>query len=185
MTARRTIIPEAELVQGLLLRDQSVMEALYDQYSAALYGILKRIVRDDEKAQDVLQDAFVKIWKAGASYDKSKGTLFTWMLNVARNTAIDFLRSKSYRAEIQTDSFDVSMSSADWSTADQTDAIGLKEVIGKLKPEQQEVLQLLYFGGYTQDQAAEKLGLPLGTVKTRARSAIMVLREMLKEKDRP
>lgn len=183
MPPRKKIIPEDELVAGLINRSEAVMTALYDQYSAALYGILLRIVKDEAIAQDVLQDAFVKIWRNGERYDASKGTLFTWMLNIARNTGIDYLRSKQYRAEIQTDSIDVSMSSADWSTPDQTDTIGLREVVAQLKPEQQQVLDLLYFKGHTHEQAAELLGLPLGTVKTRVRTAVMVLRGMLKEKD--
>jgi RNA polymerase sigma-70 factor (ECF subfamily) len=183
MPPRKKIVPEDELVAGLVSRSEAVMSALYDQYSAALYGILLRIVKDEAVAQDVLQDAFVKIWRNGANYDSSKGTLFTWMLNVARNTGIDYLRSKQHRAEIQTDSFDVSMSSADYSTYDHTDTIGLREVVARLKPEHQTVLDLLYFKGYTHEQAAELLGLPLGTVKTRVRTAVMVLRGMLKEKD--
>jgi len=183
MPPRKKIVPEDELVAGLVRRSEAVMTALYDQYSAALYGILLRIVKDEAVAQDVLQDAFVKIWRNGANYDSSKGTLFTWMLNVARNTGIDYLRSKQHRAEIQTDSFDVSMSSADYSTYDHTDTIGLREVVARLKPEHQTVLDLLYFKGYTHEQAAELLGLPLGTVKTRVRAAVMVLRGMLKEKD--
>ncbi len=183
MLARKKIVPEDELVNGLTSRSEAVMTALYDQYAAVLYGILLRIVKDEAVAQDVLQDAFVKIWRNGARYDASKGTLFTWMLNIARNTGIDYLRSKQHRAEIQTDSLDVSMSGADWSTPNQTDTIGLREVIALLKPEQQQVLDLLYFKGNTHEQAAEILGLPLGTVKTRVRTAVMVLRGMLKEKD--
>ncbi len=183
MSPRKNIVSEELLVAGLRNREESVMTALYDQYAAALYGILLRIVNDEEKAQDVLQDSFVKIWKSGASYDSGKGTLFTWMLNVARNTGIDYLRSKQHRAEIQTDSFDVSMSSADWSTPDQTDAIGLREVIAQLKPDHQQVLDLLYFKGYTHEQASELLGIPLGTIKTRVRTAITVLRGLLKEKE--
>src|SRR3712207_4079549 len=80
---------EKELVRLLRQREKRGFTLLYDHYSSALYGIIRKIVRSEELAQDVLQDAFVKIWRGIDSYDASKGTLFTWILNVARNTAID------------------------------------------------------------------------------------------------
>ena len=182
MSPKKSLVSEADLVAGLRIRSESTMAALYDQYSAALYGVLFRMVNDEAIASDLLQDAFVKIWKSGEGYDRSKGTLFTWMLNIARNTGIDYLRSKQHKAAIQTDELDVSVSVADWSTADKSDYIGLKDAVGKLKPDQQTVLDLLYFKGYTQEQAAELLEIPLGTVKTRVRTAVMVLREQLSER---
>jgi RNA polymerase sigma-70 factor (ECF subfamily) len=100
---------------------------------------------------------------------------------VARNTAIDYLRSKRYKESIQTDELDVYSAVTERVTT-AVDHIGLKDVLATLKPEQQEVLDLLYFNGLTQEQAAEELGIPLGTVKTRARTAIQVLRKILIDK---
>lgn len=157
------------------------MATLYDRYAAAMYGVIKKVVTDDAIAEDLMQEAFLKVWKAGAQYDASKGRLFTWLINVARNTAIDYLRSKRYKESIQTDELDVYSPVTERVTT-AVDHIGLKDVLSTLKPEQQEVLDLLYFNGLTQEQAAEELGIPLGTVKTRARTAIQVLRKLLIDK---
>ena len=157
------------------------MATLYDRYAAAMYGVIKKVVTDDAIAEDLMQEAFLKVWKAGAQYDASKGRLFTWLINVARNTAIDYLRSKRYKESIQTDELDVYSPVTERVTT-AVDHIGLKDVLSTLKPEQQEVLDLLYFNGLTQEQAAEELGIPLGTVKTRARTAIQVLRKILIDK---
>ncbi len=150
-------------------------------YSQALYGVLFKIVNDEEIARDLLQETFVKIWKNISNYDRQKGRLFTWMLNVARNTAIDTLRSKAFKTNNQNQDIEnvVNIVDAQMNTSSQVDHIGLKEVVGKLKVEQQQIIDLLYFNGYTQEEAAKELNLPLGTVKTRSRSAIMQLRQLL------
>src|ERR1700756_5470562 len=90
----KTIIPEQELVASLKSGDQKAMAILYDNYSAALLGVIYRIVDDKEAAEDILQEVFVKIWKSIASYDNTKGKLFTWLINIARNAAIDSTRVK-------------------------------------------------------------------------------------------
>jgi len=174
-------VDESQLVLALQQRKEEVMATLYDRYAAAMYGVIKKVVTDDAIAEDLMQEAFLKVWKAGAQYDASKGRLFTWLINVARNTAIDYLRSKRYKESIQTDELDVYSPVTERVTT-AVDHIGLKDVLSTLKPEQQEVLDLLYFNGLTQEQAAEELGIPLGTVKTRARTAIQVLRKILIDK---
>lgn len=150
---------------------------LYDQYSPALYGVILRIVQSQPTAEDVLQETFVKIWKNADAYDASKGRLFTWMISIARNCAIDYTRSKGYKQQVraqgnfvnkeeQTDTFD-------------TDHIGLKEIVAKLEPGNQEIIDLVYFQGYTPAETAEKLNMPLGTVKTKIRSALQLLRDIV------
>lgn len=176
-----SLIDESQLVAWLQDRNQQVMSVLYDRYSAALFGVIKKVVLDEAAAEDLLQETFLKIWRSGTQYSADKGRLFTWMLNVARNTAIDYIRSKRFKESIQTDELDVHTVVNERVTTP-VDHIGLKEVIATLKPEHQQVLDLLYFGGLTQDQAAEELGIPLGTVKTRARTAVQVLRKLLIEK---
>lgn len=178
MVRRKTSIPEPELIALLRNRDQKGFTLLYDNYSAALYGIILKIVRSEETAADVMQEAFIKIWKNVDSYSATKGTLFTWILNVARNTAIDKIRSQEYRQSAQIRPIEENVSSIDssFSTQTQTDMIGMDKIVAKLKPEHQAVIELIYFKGYTQTEVAEKLDIPLGTVKTRVKTAITQLR---------
>lgn len=159
-------------------RDAKAFSYLYDNYSGALLGIIGQIVDDMELANDVLQEVFINIWRKIESYDPIKGRLFTWMLNIARNASIDVLRSKTYqnsrnRLEL-TESFDIG------SSALKVDNIGLKKVLEKLKAEHRVLLELAYFKGYTHEEISEIEDIPLGTVKTRIRNALLQLREYLK-----
>lgn len=90
---------EQELVQGLRNHDQTIFGYLYDHYSPALYGVVLKVLNDETTASDVLQEVFLKIWRGIDKYDTEKGRLFTWMLNIARNTAIDALRSKAHKLD--------------------------------------------------------------------------------------
>jgi RNA polymerase sigma-70 factor (ECF subfamily) len=178
----RVNIKEEELVALLKSGDAKAMEILYDNYSAALSGIIYRIVEDKETAEDVLQEVFVKIWKNIAGYDRGRGRLFTWLVNIARNAAIDSMRVKDYNIKKQNRSIDNSVRSINrqHSVSTPIDHIGLKGIVDKLKPEYKILVDKLYFEGYTQEEAAEELNIPLGTVKTRIRAAINHLREMMK-----
>jgi RNA polymerase sigma factor (sigma-70 family) len=169
-------ISESELVRLLQQKDKSAFSELYDNYSSALYGVILRILNNDEEsAQDILQDSFIKIWKNFDSYDHSKGSLFTWILNIARNTAIDKLRS-SGRKPIQSMEQNVYVEAAHYNQ--NVDRIGLKEIVSKLKPEHRTIIDMAYFDGFTQEEISDKLKLPLGTVKTRARTALIELRKI-------
>lgn len=170
---------EVEIVGMLREGDKQVMNYLYDHYSAALYGVCLKVVQDETAAQDVLQDGFVKIWKKGAQYDPSKGKLFTWMLNIVRNTAIDYLRSKAVKYEIHGNERVSHVIERDSSHEMSTDAIGLRKQMQQLRKEEREILELSYFGGYTQDEISKELEIPLGTVKTRARRALTDLRKLI------
>jgi len=164
---------EEELVRLLQEKSKPAFSYLYDNYSGALYGIVLRILNNDEEtSQDILQESFVKIWKNIETYDRSKGTLFTWMLNITRNTAIDILRTLK-RHTIQ--SIDDNVYNIDRQHSHKTneDNIGVKEMVNKLKPEYKIIIDLAYFGGYTQEEISEELKMPLGTVKTRARAALI------------
>ena len=172
---------EEELVVQLQARNQQAFSYLYDNYAAALNGIIYRLVEDKELAEDILQEAFVKIWNNFASYDTTKGRLFTWMLNLARNLTIDTLRSKGYKkqSKISGDENTVSNITDNSITAEKFDALGIRKQLSNLKPEQRSIIDLAYFNGYTQDEISKEMGIPLGTVKTRMRSAILELRKML------
>ncbi len=169
---------EPTLVAALKNRQPDALTYLYDNYSDALFGVIDRIIQSEEISNDVLQDAFVKIWKNIDSYTREKGTLFTWMLNICRNTAIDETRSKQFKKQQQNRNIEDSVNSIDRSEQVQlkTDHIGLKEVVARLKPEQKILIDKIYFEGYTQDEVSKELEIPLGTVKTRIRAAIMQLR---------
>ena len=172
---------EEELVLQLQSRNQQAFAYLYDNYAAALNGIIYRLVEDKELAEDILQEAFVKIWNNFSSYDTTKGRLFTWMLNLTRNLTIDTLRSKGYKkqSKISGDENSVSNFTENKAVAEKFDAMGIRKQLSNLKPEQRSIIDMAYFNGYTQDEISKELGIPLGTVKTRMRSAILELRKML------
>jgi RNA polymerase sigma-70 factor (ECF subfamily) len=169
------------LVARLIRKDQSALDYLYDHYSGALYGVVFRILRKEEIAEEVLQDIFLKIWDKIESYDATKGKLFTWMINIARNQAIDKTRSKETSKGRKTDDIDYLVNKIDIQENSQlqVDAIGLKEVLLKLSEDQQFIVNQLYLKGYTQSEVAEEFNIPLGTVKTRLRLAMIELRSIL------
>ena len=166
---------------GLRNKSPKALSYLFDHYSGALYGIIFRIVRHEEVSEEVIQDVFMKIWDKIGSYDPSKGTLFTWMLNIARNQAIDKTRSKEIGKDRKTADLDNLVNSIDRQNYGelQVDAIGLKELLDKLPEEQRFVVDYLYLKGYTQSELAEEFTIPLGTVKTRLRLAMIELRTIL------
>ncbi len=171
---------ESELVGLLKQRDQLAFEYLYDNYAGALNSVILSILAEKELAKDVLQDVFVKIWKQIETYDDSKGRLFTWMMNIARNASIDALRSKSYQNNQQNRELTETVYSEGGSTNTNTDKIGLRKIVHMLKEEYRVLVELSYFQGFTQEEISKILGIPLGTVKTRLRSALIKLRQLLK-----
>ena len=178
-TIKKISFSEEELVSKLKSRDTVAIQALYDMYSAALLGVISRIIQPSEVAEDLLQETFIKIWNAAETYDSSKGRLFTWMMNIARNLSIDKLRSKDYKNSGKNQDIEnnVDFIDAQKEVTFNADLLGLKDMVTTLKPEYNDVLNLVYFKGYTHIEAAQELNLPLGTVKTRIRMAIMELRK--------
>ncbi|TDH23111.1 sigma-70 family RNA polymerase sigma factor [Segetibacter sp. 3557_3] len=160
-------------------RQEDAFSYLYDHYSGALYSIILNIVPDKELANDVLQEVFIKIWRQIESYDNSKGRLFTWMLNVARNASIDTVRSKGFQKNQQSRELTENIYDMGGSTQLNTDKIGLKKLVSKLKEDYRILIELSYFQGYTQDEISKMLQIPLGTVKTRMRSALTQLKEVI------
>lgn len=174
-----TIYTEEELV--LLLKQQSrdAFNYLYQHYSAVLYGVINKVVYDEQTSQDVLQEVFVKIWNNIGQFNPEKGRIYTWMINIARNAAIDKLRSKGeiMKGKIRTGEDIVSNIAEGMKTEQSTDTIGLRELVSGLRPEYQTIVNLAYFKGFTLDEIAKTLDIPLGTVKTRMRHAMQQLRE--------
>mgnify|MGYP003419162124 CR=1 FL=1 len=176
-----TNMEQEELIKELLKKDDKSFTLLYDNYSKSLYGVIYNLIRNTEEAEDVLQEVFVKIWKNIDSYNESKGRLYTWMLNIARNTAIDKLRSKNFnnsQKNLSADNF-VHVLEDSSRTTSRIDAIGIKEFIMKLKPKCVQIIDLLFFQGYTQQEASDELEIPLGTVKTNNRNCMNELRKMI------
>lgn len=174
-----TTYTESDLVELLKQRDNRAFNYLYEHYSAALYGIILPIVTDTEVANDVLQEVFLNIWRKIESYDASKGRLFTWMLNIARNASIDMLRSKSFRNVRKNQPLNETVNWSAGSQSQNIDNIGLRKVLDKLKDEQRTLVELAYFKGYTHEEISAMEGIPLGTVKTRIRTALIQLRNYL------
>jgi RNA polymerase sigma factor (sigma-70 family) len=176
----KTTYNEQELV--VLLKEQSneAFNYLYDNYSGALFTIINQIVPDKDTANDVLQDVFVNIWRKINMYDAEKGRLFTWMLNIARNAAIDKVRSKGFRDSQKNQSISENVdTNMAISVQAVTSDVGLRKLLTKLREEYRTLIDLSYFQGFTHEEIAKMLGVPLGTVKTRIRTALSQLRIMM------
>ena len=171
---------EAELVGMLKQRTQSAFNYLYDNYSASLYTVILSILQDKELANDTLQEVFIKIWRQIEQYNPDKGRLFTWMVNISRNASIDILRSKDYHSQKQNRELTENVYNVAGTVNIETDKIGLRKIISNLKDDQKILIELAYFQGYTQDEISKFLNMPLGTVKTRLRNALIQLRGLLK-----
>lgn len=166
------------LILQMQQKNEKAFERLYTMYSEAIHGIIYSIVLEETVAEEVLQDTFIKVWDNCEAYDVKKGRFFTWILNIARNTAIDKTRSKSFKnskKNLTTTNFVNILTSYD-NLNSTTNAIGIKKFVEKLKPTCISIIELLFFKGYTQKDAAEELEIPLGTLKTRNRNCLRDLR---------
>lgn len=169
------------LVQMIKSKNEKGFTILYNKYCNALYSVLIKMVKQTAIADDLLQDTFVKIWKYIDGFDATKGTLYTWMLNIAKNQAIDYLRSSYYKNQslnTDLDLFSNTKYAIDSSNVINTE-LEFKDFKTKalqLNPKYADVINLIFFYGWTQEQTALKLNLPLGTIKTRARKGINMLK---------
>lgn len=169
------------LVEKFQQKDEKAFETLYNMYSDSMQGVIYNIVRDSDIAEEVMQDVFIKAWHNADSYSSKKGRFFTWILNIARNAAIDKTRSKAFKKSKQNldSDFFVDILETSESIDNTTDAIGIKKLVEKLAEKCKAVIDLLYFKGYTQVEVSETLGMPIGTIKTRNRNCIKELRNMV------
>ncbi len=171
---------ELGFVRLLQSHDKAAFEKLYDKYSPVLYGIILKIVKREDFAENILQDAFVKIWKNIDSYNTDKGRLFTWLLNLARNAAIDFTRSKMFKQTLVGQPMEnyAHIEKMHHDTFEVTH-IGIKEKVEMLSAEYQEAIYVVYYLGYSHSEAAEELKIPLGTLKSRIRIGIRELKKVM------
>ena len=173
---------QEELLQLIYKKDEKAFTHIYDMYSKSLFSVINVLMKNREEAEDVLQEVFVKIWKNIDSYNESKGRFYTWMLNIARNTTIDKLRSKNFnnsQKNLTVDNFVYQLEDSN-KLVNLVDSIGIHEFVKKLKPKCIQIIDLLFFKGYTQQEASDELAIPLGTVKTQNRNCISDLRTYLK-----
>lgn len=175
---------ENNIIQWLKSKDKRAIEYLYDRYGNALYGMVMRIVHSEALAQDILQEAFIKIWQNGDKYDEQKASVFTWMIKITRNTALTFTNSKAHRESLKRESLDAFESVYENGTLIQqinVNKIGLKGLISQLEEKYRIIIELVYFEGYTQQEIGVFLGIPLGTVKSRLKIALKALRKAFEQ----
>ena len=171
---------ETEVIALLTQRDKRAVSVAYQNYADALFGIIIRVVKSNEIAEEVLQDTFLKIWNNASKFDESKGRLFTWFANIARNSAIDMVRSAKYQQIKKTDSLENSVNNnIALNTNLEIKDAGLEKVINSLDEKYRQIIDKLYFEGYSHSELAKEMGIPLGTVKSRLRLAIKELRQKL------
>lgn len=175
---------EAEMVRRLQARDPNAMADLYDRYGRPVYALILRTVRNAAAAEDLVQETFLRVWNRVQAFDPEKGSLGPWVLAVARNRAIDYLRSVDGRMAQSV--FDLERMEQPSQFTDFENEIlnvdrvrALKEAFGRLTPNQRIVLELAYYEGLSQTEMAARMKQPLGTVKTWVRTALRTLREEL------
>lgn len=167
----------SEMIEGLRQRNPAIIKELLNAYGNILYGNILRIVESPELAEEVLQETFVKVWKNAENYNTSKGRLSTWLLNLARYTAIDATRTAHFQHCRAVEP--ISDSNCEPVTSHlPLDYLDLSTHVTQLGTDYRTLIELAYFEGYTQEEISEKMGLPLGTVKTRLRSALEKLRKI-------
>lgn len=177
---------DVELLKAVASRNETALAALYDRYRVILFGLLVRILNNREEAEDVLQEVFLQVWRRAADFDENRGRPFTWLVTLARSRGIDRLRTLAAReraavAGAKDKAEAVSDAASDVFRSEQRGLV--TNALAQLPDEQQRPLMLAYFDGLTQTEIAARLGAPLGTVKTRMRTGMMKLREMLAGKD--
>ena len=168
---------EQNIVSLLKEGDKKAMSLLYDNYSAALLGVIKKVISDDDFAQDVLQESYIKVWKNAKSYNPEKAKLFTWLYRIAYNTAIDKVRSLNNKSgkEIQIEKSNVYKLTT---KSLNQDTLDIKKHLGTLEQKYQIVINALFFEGMTQQEASEELEIPLGTVKSRLKIGLRELKKI-------
>jgi RNA polymerase sigma factor (sigma-70 family) len=173
---------EEELVLSLQQRDETAFSYLYDNYAAALNGVIYGMVNDFAQAEDILQEAFLKIWNNIDSYDATKGKLYTWMRRITNNLTLDILKSKLHRQQslVVENELAVTNVQGNNNITERLNALDLQNRLNTLDKKQRIIIDMSYFQGYTQEEIAKELDMPVGTVKTKIRSAIIELRKIIK-----
>jgi RNA polymerase sigma-70 factor (ECF subfamily) len=168
---------EKQIVTLLQNSDKKAIGLLYENYADALFGVIKKVIENDDTAQDVLQESFVKIWRYANKYDASKAKLFTWLYRIAYNTAIDKVRSQKNKQgkEVQMETSNVYKVT---SNELNQDVLDIKKHLNSLDEKYQIVINALFFEGMTQQEASDELNIPLGTIKSRLKIGLRELKKI-------
>jgi RNA polymerase sigma-70 factor (ECF subfamily) len=173
---------DVALLSAIGARDEVALAQLYDRYRAILFGLVMRILNNREEAEDVLQEVFLQVWRKAEDFDENRGRPFTWLVTLARSRGIDRLRTLAARERVaeagaREPSEEISDAATDAFKSEQRGLVS--DALAKLPDEQKRPIMLAYFEGLTQSEIATNLGAPLGTVKTRMRTGMIRLRELL------
>ena len=171
---------DEELLAVVARGDEQALATLYDRYDRVAYGLAYRILRDQALAQDAVQDAFLSVWRTAASFDPLRGKASTWLLTLVHRRAVDAVRREDRRRAQPLDDAPIASGDATDETAElREQRRAVQAALAQLPPEQREALELAYSGGLSQSELAERLGVPLGTVKSRMFAALAKLRDLL------
>jgi RNA polymerase sigma-70 factor (ECF subfamily) len=172
---------EERIIQLLLDKDEKALRLIFDRYGNAMLNSIRKILRNEAMAEDVLQDVLVKVWKKGQTYNKGRGSLFTWLISISRNAAIDKTRSKEYNQALKSTALDEFVYTEGEASLKKSKLKELKgnvqEMVSQLDDHEQQLVRMSFFEGFTHVEIAKELSMPLGTIKTRIRSAINKLRQ--------
>jgi RNA polymerase sigma-70 factor (ECF subfamily) len=168
---------DQELAAALAAGSHEALAELYDRYSGLAYGVAMRVLGDPGRAEDAVQDSFLNVWNHAAGFDSARGSLRGWLLVSVRNRSIDLLRGRGAHERKEQELRPESVEAAGWSDPWREVALSLertavREALGNLPSEQRQVVELAYFGGYSQQEIASMTRVPLGTVKGRIRLAL-------------
>ena len=176
---------DRRLVERLQRRDPQALAELYERYGRLVYSLILRVVRDTGVAEDLVQETFLRVWNRAQGLDAEKGSVGAWLLAVARNRAIDYLRSTTGRArntlEMEATDHPALYNDMEKDLLRSDGARRVKAALEKLSANQRQVIELAYFEGLSQTEMADRMGQPLGTVKTWVRAALKTLRHELGE----
>ena len=174
----QTRAADLELIRRVVEGNESALASLYDRYSRIVYAVAYRVLQDSGAAEEVLQDIFYQLWRTAANYDAERGALSAWLLVSARNRAIDRLRRRKPATEAELEGLALPCDLE--SEVAQAELMSkVRSALGVLTAPQRQALEMAYFEGMTHSEIAERMGEPLGTVKTRLRAALETLRQVL------
>ncbi|MFN7914848.1 MAG: sigma-70 family RNA polymerase sigma factor [Vicinamibacterales bacterium] len=180
-------LTDTDLIRLVVLRDEGALATLYDRHSRLAYSLAMRILRSPSDAEEILQETFVRIWSRAHTYEPALGSPAAWLSRIARNCAIDRLRARRTRQDVDGAPPESDVPSVEPSTAvtperlfeDQRTSVSVRGALGTLPPPQRMLIEAAFFEGYTHQELSERYGLPLGTVKARIRTGLLALRSQL------